>query len=325
MKQNEAMTWGRKAAARFAKSPEEVRSEILKSLQGKLSVEFQAYAKWERVSPPDSSAAASKTTKKFKKPTQVKTLDTKPLKSCSSLCQHPWNRIKSPEPAPSESEQTEKVTLLQAQIKAKEKSVKAFENLMLSMEEKNREIPQQIVKNEKVMYSTVTRDLERSMAYSFASRLSKKEHTEYLEVVVEELQSIRTSTTNELLELQCDVADVEDTLNDLQADIQSLYTYKDKTYPVKLLIINKLIADLRNMELAHKNEETELMRIINGEMDKLTEKRRLVASSIVDRIAAKTFNTSSPEALLSVSGNNEALISEIEKQKKVRSMHTSLF
>jgi len=43
------MTWGRKAAQRFSKSPEEIKEEVLRSLRGKLSVEFQSYAEWERV------------------------------------------------------------------------------------------------------------------------------------------------------------------------------------------------------------------------------------------------------------------------------------
>jgi len=34
-------TWGRIAASRFSKSDEEVRTEILKALEGKLSKEFQ--------------------------------------------------------------------------------------------------------------------------------------------------------------------------------------------------------------------------------------------------------------------------------------------
>ena len=35
------MTWGRKAAQRFSKSPEEIKEEVLRSLRRKLSVEFQ--------------------------------------------------------------------------------------------------------------------------------------------------------------------------------------------------------------------------------------------------------------------------------------------
>ena len=35
------MTWGRKAFQRFSKSPEEIKEEVLRSLRGKLSVEFQ--------------------------------------------------------------------------------------------------------------------------------------------------------------------------------------------------------------------------------------------------------------------------------------------
>ena len=33
--------WGRAAAMRFAKTEEEIKAEIIKALEGKLSVEFQ--------------------------------------------------------------------------------------------------------------------------------------------------------------------------------------------------------------------------------------------------------------------------------------------
>ena len=33
--------WGRAAALRFAKSEEEIKADIIKALEGKLSVEFQ--------------------------------------------------------------------------------------------------------------------------------------------------------------------------------------------------------------------------------------------------------------------------------------------
>jgi len=36
--------WGRAAALRFAKSEEEIKLDIIKALEGKLSVEFQVIA-----------------------------------------------------------------------------------------------------------------------------------------------------------------------------------------------------------------------------------------------------------------------------------------
>ena len=39
--ENSSPGWGRAAAMRFAKSEEEIKADIIKALEGKLSVEFQ--------------------------------------------------------------------------------------------------------------------------------------------------------------------------------------------------------------------------------------------------------------------------------------------
>lgn len=41
-----SLGWGRAAAMRFVKSEAEIRAEIMKALEGKLSSEFQVVALW---------------------------------------------------------------------------------------------------------------------------------------------------------------------------------------------------------------------------------------------------------------------------------------
>ncbi|XP_039254084.2 uncharacterized protein C20orf96-like isoform X1 [Styela clava] len=314
-----ASNWGRAAVSRFTKTPEEIQAEIIRALEGKLSVEFKDYSQWQRVPLPQPPLLPPQKTVVKTKP--KKTSLPRPLTgvsgtSCSSLCLHPWNKRLPPVDHTAEIESKERIAILTLQIDAKKKSVHQYRELCDLLSKQNQSLQAEIDKVSSNAHKTVTQLLEKYEEYSGASKALRRAHIEDelqaqrdLDITSEQLSDERSNLENEVLNLDTQ-------LKDLQQDLQVLRTYKDKEYPVKSMQISKLRKSVVNVAQEQKNERHELERITAGESVKLHNSRETRIKDIMESAAETAFVKMVPAGLQHMAWHNTVLKLEIEEQRR---------
>jgi len=213
-------------------------------------------------------------------------------------------------------ENEKKETLLKTQIVTAKITLSAFEGLHDLMMKQNFETRSQIEHTEEVVYSTVTRDLERSLGYSHVLHDSRKDHVIILEEVRKDLEKFQRETEAEIEKLEKDVSLVESKLKESTDYVQMLRTYKGNQYPVTVLQITQLQEDLEKMDILHQTDIEDLNRITKSEMKKLLGERHQVANNIVEKATMKTISKGNFQKIIEeITSANKSLSQEIDKQK----------
>ncbi|XP_076818035.1 uncharacterized protein C20orf96-like isoform X1 [Clavelina lepadiformis] len=318
-----SVSWGRAAASRFAKSQEEIKADIIKALEGKLSVEFQDYSQWQRVSLGESTSTQPSTKATLKPKSKPSARSTsRPLTgasgttTCSSLCFHPWNKKEPPIDHTYEILQSERISVLKAQIAARKNSVKVYRNLKKFLLETNYSLKDEITGVEGKSHQNVTRLLEKYEKYSGATKVLQRKHVDEVEKTKHGYRESKDSVMKEVQSLEKLTLAADEDLQIILQDLQVLRTYKDKEYPVKAMNISKLRNSVHNLSLEQKAEKTELERIIKGERSSMEGARTMKTKEIVTEAAEDAYNLFAPRALPMLAENNSVLAQEIKKNKE---------
>uniref|UniRef100_H2ZPF5 Uncharacterized protein n=1 Tax=Ciona savignyi TaxID=51511 RepID=H2ZPF5_CIOSA len=315
--------WGRIAASRFAKTPEEIQNDIMKALEGKLLIDFPVqapdYSQWQRVSIPTTSPQPSLNKSYKSKSTQSKSrplTGTSGLTACSSLCLHPWNKKAPNVDLTAEIEKSKRIAVLQAQILARKKSVEQYSQLKDELNTNNATLKDHIISCESTTHKGVTKLLEKYEKYTSASKVLSKNHVVQIETAQAELNSMAGKFAKEIADLTDESQYLDAKVQVLLQDLQVLRTYKDKEYPVKAMCIAKLSNNVGNLSIDQRDEMEELKRIISGERMKMLAHRMNQTEAIVDHAAEDAFKSCTSRSLQLLSRKNQVIAYEIMQNRQ---------
>jgi len=182
----------------------------------------------------------------------------------------------------------------------------------------NFEYRNEIMSVEENNLSSITHLLEKSEKLALSSSKLTKHSKIAIKEAEDDLELHRKTAEKSNEEFEADLESVNEKLNRLLQDLQTLRTYKDKEYPVKAMTISRLQAKIASLSVDQKNEQRELERIINTETANLEAQTEEISTNILTKAASNAFNAHVPPSFASMACRNETLAQEILKHQELR-------
>ncbi|CAH3195014.1 unnamed protein product [Porites evermanni] len=304
--------WGKQAAQRLNTKDQFKNDPLLRTLEGKIAVNFGDYKPWQRTNlskfPREStgkkrsssrplsglttasvgSGPAFAREESMKMP--VRPFSAATSTACSTVCNHPWTK-KPPQVDDAEEKRKQNLlAILKIQIKTRQKSIAEYENRKRELLLENMKVVDQMESSENQIHGDVKTLLQKYERFRGAMSTLNEKFGEDLVVTKRRLEETRMLVNKEIAELQLQLNVMDKKLTQKNEEMNILLNYKDKEYPAKALQIAKLKRQQEVLASAFKEELEELQAVVDAEREKFSHQRKSVQREITTRVTEDTIN-----------------------------------
>lgn len=304
--------WGKQAAQRLNTKDQFKNDPLLRTLEGKIAVNFGDYKPWQRTNlskfPKEStgkkrsssrplsglttasvgSGPAFAREESMKMP--VRPFSAATSTACSTVCNHPWTKKPPPVDDAEEKRKQNLLAILKIQIKTRQKSIAEYENRKRELLLENMKVVDQMESSENQIHGDVKTLLQKYERFRGAMSTLNEKFGEDLVVTKKRLEETRMLVNKELAELQLQLNVMDKKLTQKNEEMNILLNYKDKEYPAKALQIAKLKRQQEVLASAFKEELEELQAVVDAEREKFSHQRKTVQREITTRVTEDTIN-----------------------------------
>lgn len=304
--------WGKQAVQRLNSKEQFKNDPLLKTLEGKIAVNFGDYKPWQRTrqsrfqnegqtrrgaSRPLSGQtmvsvgsapglSREETVKRGPRPFSAATST-----ACSTVCNHPWT--KKPGPVIDDGEERRRqnvLSVLKIQIKTRQKSIAEYESRKKDLLIENMKITDEIESSENSIHEDVKSLLKKYERFRGAMSTLNEKFDKSLIITKNKLEETKVLVDKEVADLQCQLNVMDRKLTQKREEMNILLNYKDKEYPAKALQIAKLKRQREHLESTFKEELEDLQAIANAERDKFNQQRITFQQEITTQATEDTIN-----------------------------------
>ncbi|CAH3141859.1 unnamed protein product [Porites lobata] len=304
--------WGKQAAQRLNTKDQFKNDPLLRTLEGKIAVNFGDYKPWQRTNlskfPREStgkkrsssrplsglttasvgSGPAFAREESMKMP--VRPFSAATSTACSTVCNHPWTKKPPPVDDAEEKRKQNLLAILKIQIKTRQKSIAEYENRKRELLLENMKVVDQMESSENQIHGDVKTLLQKYERFRGAMSTLNEKFGEDLVVTKKRLEETRMLVNKEIAELQLQLNVMDKKLMQKNEEMNILLNYKDKEYPAKALQIAKLKRQQEILASAFKEELEELQAVVDAEREKFSHQRKTVQREITTRVTEDTIN-----------------------------------
>ncbi|KAM7441247.1 hypothetical protein ABFA07_009654 [Porites harrisoni] len=304
--------WGKQAAQRLNTKDQFKNDPLLRTLEGKIVVNFGDYKPWQRTNlskfPREStgkkrsssrplsglttasvgSGPAFAREESMKMP--VRPFSAATSTACSTVCNHPWTKRPPPVDDAEEKRKQNLLAILKIQIKTRQKSIAEYENRKRELLLENMKVVDQMESSENQIHGDVKTLLQKYERFRGAMSTLNEKFGEDLVVTKKRLEETRMLVNKEIAELQLQLNVMDKKLMQKNEEMNILLNYKDKEYPAKALQIAKLKRQQEILASAFKEELEELQAVVDAEREKFSHQRKTVQREITTRVTEDTIN-----------------------------------
>ncbi|XP_074615794.1 uncharacterized protein C20orf96-like isoform X1 [Acropora palmata] len=304
--------WGKQAAQRLTTNYQLKNDPLLRTLEGKISVNFRDYKPWQRTS---TMAKATKETQvkrrtpsrpisglttassvsgprfareESMKPT-VRPFSAATSTACSTICNHPWTKKPQPVDDAKERRRQNVLSILKIQIKTRQKSIEEYEKRKKDLLLENMRITDLMDSSENGIHGDVKALLQKYERFRGAMSTLNRKFNEDLVITKKRLDETKALVDKEIAELQLQLSAMDEKLMHKNEEMNILLNYKDKEYPARALQIGKLKRQREIQEATFKEELEELQSVVDAERDKFSQERKRVCHEITTQVSEDTI------------------------------------
>lgn len=328
--------WGKQAAQRLDTKDQFKNDPLLKTLEGKIAVNFGDYKPWQRTTQSRFQNVGQTRRKSASRPlsgqtvvslgsapgfSREKTIKIGPRPfsaatstACSTVCNHPWTK-KPPVVDDAEEKKKENVlSILKIQIKTRQKSIAEYENRKKDLLIENMKITDEIESSENRIHGDVKSLLRKYERFRGAMSTLNKKFDKNLVITKKKLEETKELVDKEVAELEHQLNVMDKKLLKKREEMNILLNYKDKEYPAKALQIAKLKRQREILESTFKEELEELQVVVDAESDKFSQQRITVQQEITTQVTEDTINAMGDE-IKEMALQNMIMKKEVEMHK----------
>lgn len=328
--------WGKQAAQRLDTKDQFKNDPLLKTLEGKIAVNFGDYKPWQRTTQSrfqnEEQTRRKSASRPFSGQTVVslgsapgfsreKTIKIGPRPfsaatstACSTVCNHPWTK-KPPVVDDAEEKKKENVlSILKIQIKTRQKSIAEYENRKKDLLIENMKITDEIESSENRIHGDVKSLLRKYERFRGAMSTLNKKFDKNLVITKKKLEETKELVDKEVAELEHQLNVMDKKLLKKREEMNILLNYKDKEYPAKALQIAKLKRQREILDSTFKEELEELQVVVDAERDKFSQQRITVQQEITTQVTEDTINAMGDE-IKEMALQNMIMKKEVEMHK----------
>ncbi|XP_076124797.1 uncharacterized protein C20orf96-like [Alosa pseudoharengus] len=200
-------------------------------------------------------------------------------------------------------------------LKSKRRAVEELGPLCALIEERNQLIAQQIRATDKGSIQGAEELLDQHEKLGTSISAFKEWSQSQNAEAKNELKAIEEELKKSLYALQEDLAVIHAKLARAQAELHVLKTYKDKEYPVKVLVITNLKREIEKLEETQQDEYEDLKQLCQDELVKQEERnhqrrRKVLVATVKEKVSRV------PLAIRRMASNNGTMKEEIEIYRK---------
>lgn len=303
--------WGKQAAQRLNTKDQFKNDPLLRTLEGKIAVNFGDYKPWQRTSltklPKESQVKKRSPSRPVSGITTVSVgsgpgfareeskIPARPFSAatstaCSTVCNHPWTKKPPPVDDAEEKRRQNVLSILKIQIKTRQKSVAEYEKRKKELLLENMKITNHIESSENEIHGDVKTLLQKYERFRGAMATLSRKFSEDLFITRKRLEETRTLVNKEIADLQLQLGAMDKKLMQKNEEMNILLNYKDKEYPAKALQIAKLRRQREILESTFKEELEDLQAVVDAERDKFSQQGRTVQREITTQVTEDTIN-----------------------------------
>jgi len=303
--------WGKQAAQRLNTKDQFKNDPLLRTLEGKIAVNFGDYKPWQRTSltklPKESQVKKRSPSRPVSGITTVSVgsgpgfareeskIPARPFSAatstaCSTVCNHPWTKKPPPVDDAEEKRRQNALSILKIQIKTRQKSVAEYEKRKKELLLENMKITNHIESSENEIHGDVKTLLQKYERFRGAMATLSRKFSEDLFITKKRLEETRTLVNKEIADLQLQLDAMDKKLMQKNEEMNILLNYKDKEYPAKALQIAKLRRQREILESTFKEELEDLQAVVDAERDKFSQQGRTVQREITTQVTEDTIN-----------------------------------
>jgi len=280
--------WGRRAAGRSDRKLED--DALFKEIGGQLdATHITDYSQWERGNERGKSATRGPVRRPphIERPTSTTgfTVSSAAYRAGdTSGCHHRrYAQPQAPVKRTENKQQLEKIKVLQLRIHARKQTIEEYRRRQVELLESNMLLRTQIEQEEKETHEKVKQLLRKYDKFRGGiATLNGKFGSELYEAKTD-LRKSKEISMQELTKVRQEVNMVDRELQEQQRELALLASYKDKEYPVKALRIADLQKEIEQLKLNNEEEEEDLQRIVDMEMDKVHRHRQQTTHNIQEQ------------------------------------------
>ncbi|XP_031423281.1 uncharacterized protein C20orf96 homolog isoform X2 [Clupea harengus] len=200
-------------------------------------------------------------------------------------------------------------------LNSKGKAVKELEALCALVQERNQLLAQEIRDTDKGSVQSAEEYLDRheklGTSISAFNDWSQSQITE----ANDELKETEEVSKKSLSALQRELSEIHAKLANAQAELHTLKTYKDKEYPVKVLIITNIKREIEKLEETQQDEYEDLKQLCQNETEtqaerNLQRRQKLLVATVKENVSRV------PHVIRLMASDNVTMKAEIEFFKK---------
>ncbi|XP_062401967.1 uncharacterized protein C20orf96 homolog isoform X2 [Sardina pilchardus] len=200
-------------------------------------------------------------------------------------------------------------------LKSKRKAVEELVALCALVEERNQLIAQEIRATDKVSMQGAEEFLDRHEKLGTSISAFNEWSQSQIAEAKNELKAIEEELNESISALQMDLSVINAKLACTQAELHILKTYKDKEYPVKVLMITNLKREIEKLEETQQDEYEDLKQLCQDELVKHKERnhqrrRKVLVATVKENVSCV------PLAIRRMATNNGTMKEEIEIYRK---------
>ncbi|KAL9975415.1 hypothetical protein ACROYT_G012576 [Oculina patagonica] len=334
--------WGKQAAQRLNTKDQFKNDPLLRTLEGKIAVNFGDYKPWQRTTlsrfPKEEQPRKRTSSRPLSGLTTVSVgsgpfltreesmkIGARPFSAatstaCSTVCNHPWTKKPQPVDDAEERRKQNVLSILKIQIKTRQKSIAEYENRKKELLLENMKITDEMESSENNIHGDVKSLLQKYERFRGAMSTLDKKFSEDLVITKKRLEETKALVDKEIAELQRQLDVLDNKLMQKNEEMNILLNYKDKEYPAKALQIAKLKRQREILEMTFKEELEELQAVVDAERDKFSQHRKTVQREVTTKVTEDTINAMG-EDIKEMALQNMIMKKEVEiHQNEVKSL-----
>ncbi|KAL4235076.1 hypothetical protein ACF0H5_006714 [Mactra antiquata] len=300
-----AASWGKQATSRIDRSQFE-QDELLQQLGTQFDVNFTDYDKWTR---------KTKTRPSVKEAQREQARRAASAESCRHGQMTYREKKEHAKLQEEEKERSERIKVLELQIKTRKKTLDGYEKRYAELIEQNIILRDEVESKEKSTLDQVKGLLRRYEKYrSGISTLNSHFNKDYTQAM-DDLAAAEAKIRQKLKTVEKEVDDLDSKLKAKQEELHILLNYKDKEYPVKAMKISNLQKEIQSLKISNEEDQEELEHITRTELGKYEREKQSVQNHITKEVTEAAIQMMHP-SLKEMALQNMVMKKEIELHKK---------
>ncbi|CAG5131079.1 unnamed protein product [Candidula unifasciata] len=293
--------------------------ELLKSLGTQLNVHFSKYDQWQRSSRNAKSQVSTGPEAKitFKVGAVPRVRPSRCVSTSAGKTQKSVAKLED-----EKRKQKEIIDVLELKIKHCRQTADLYRKRSTELIEMNLDIIRGIESQEQAVYAEVKKLLRKYETFQGSGAALNSLFAQEISEVKQELEQTTEIIQRKIKTLEEAVDKLDRKLRVKQKEVQFLRNYKDKEYPVKELIISKLLMEIDSVKNLNQEDQEDLEHIIETELGKYGRERIRLANNIICKSAEETVALIPPGlekmALQNVMMKKEIEVHKIEQENLIQ-------